>query len=683
MGASITLAGENLIAQKQAANVGLKVVRFIFANVPGLDTSGPVNRAAGKPAAAQIVHSYLIPDENAGYVNPNQIVYSSQIGSDVGDWDFNWIGLETAENVLFAVAYVPVQQKRRNIPPLQIGNNLTRNFLVVFDGAQALTGITIDANTWQHDFTVRLAGIDERERQSNRDIYGRACFFGSSLQVEKVGGVYQVKPGIAYVEGIRLQRSTALPIVPPAFPTTAWLDIALQRELSDVVASWQVVFAADRADYTDSAGAKHYCVPIADLPSANSITDRRYVEAITGTLIDYLAPRSYVQDYVRSELDKLDAKQSVRVASTTDLVLSGLQAVDGIALVASDRVLVTAQGNPVQNGIYTVAAGAWLRSADADANLEVTPGMLVPVEQGTVNADSLWQLVTDAPILLGSTGLVFEMAAGPSGLTAGTYRSVTVNKRGQVTGGTNPTTLAGYGITDALKVGVNGIGATSNTLVPGAQGINGTDIPGGQYRYDSNIAGSKPGSGTGVVLIGRIGAEEHTQLAVDYVGGATFIRVFALGAFTPWVEISNATQLPVGVPFPWPTQTPPANCLAMAGQAFNPATFPALSALYPSNVLPDLRGEFIRGWDGGRGVDAGRAIVSAQLDALQNITGAFGGAENSVSTTGAFANGGAFGTVQAGPNYRNVLTFDASRVARTSTETRPRNIAFNYICRAK
>lgn len=292
MGASITLAGESLIAQKQAANVGLKVAKFIFANVPGLDPNGPVDRAAGKPAAAQIVYTYPIPDNNAGYVNPNQVVYSSQIGSDVGDWDFNWIGLETTEGTLFAVAYVPVQQKRRNIPPLQIGNNLTRNFLVVYDGAQALTGITIDANTWQHDFTVRLAGIDERERQSNGDVYGRACFFGSSLQVEKVGGAYQVKPGTAYIEGVRVVRSAALPIVPPALPTTAWLDVSLQRELSDVVAAWQVVFGADKVDYTDSAGARHYCVAIADLVNSNTLTDRRSVEAIDGSLVTHFAART-------------------------------------------------------------------------------------------------------------------------------------------------------------------------------------------------------------------------------------------------------------------------------------------------------------------------------------------------------------------------------------------------------
>ncbi|MGY2226472.1 phage tail-collar fiber domain-containing protein [Pseudomonas gingeri] len=292
MGASITLAGESLIAQKQAAHTGLKVSRFIFANVPGLDPSGPVDRAAVRPVAAQIMHVHEIRDENAGYVNPNQVVYSAQIGSDVGDWDFNWIGLEAAEGVLFAVAYVPIQQKRRNIPPQQIGNNVTRNFLVVFDGAQALTGISIDAKTWQHDFTVRLAGIDERERQSNRDVFGRACFFGSSLQVEKVGSGYQVKPGTAYIEGIRLQRSAALPIVPPALPTTAWLDVALQRELSDVVTSWEVVFGVDLVDYVDSAGTRHYRVPIADLVNSGALEDRRSVEAIAGPLVKHFAART-------------------------------------------------------------------------------------------------------------------------------------------------------------------------------------------------------------------------------------------------------------------------------------------------------------------------------------------------------------------------------------------------------
>lgn len=161
-----------------------------------------------------------------------------------------------------------------------------------------------------------------------------------------------------------------------------------------------------------------------------------------------LATREFVVTTVAAELAKLDNKQSVRVATTAAVALTGLPTIDGIALAAGDRVLVKNQGTASQNGIYVAAVGAWSRASDADASIEVTPGMLVPVEQGSINADSIWQLVTDFPLTLGSTALTFEIAAGPTGLAAGTYRSVTVDKRGRVIGGTNPTTLAGYGITD-------------------------------------------------------------------------------------------------------------------------------------------------------------------------------------------------------------------------------------------
>lgn len=290
MGATITLAGENLIAQKQGDQQLLTITHFVLANVPGQDPNAPIDREAGTPPAGQIVGEYGVTQ--AGYVNPNQVVYSLMLGSDIGDFDWNWLGLKTAEGVLFAVTTVAVQQKRRNIPPIQIGNNVTRNFLVVFDGAQALTGITIDASTWQHDFTVRLAGIDERERLSNREIYGRACFFGTGLQLEKVGSTYQLKTGTAYVEGIRISSGAPLAVVPPVLPATAWLDVALERQLSDVVASWSVVWGAAKVDYTDSAGARHYCVPLATLPDSNTITDQRTVEPVSGPLVSMFAFRT-------------------------------------------------------------------------------------------------------------------------------------------------------------------------------------------------------------------------------------------------------------------------------------------------------------------------------------------------------------------------------------------------------
>jgi microcystin-dependent protein len=305
MGASITLAGESLIAQKQGAQEKLEIARFVLALVPGLDPNAPVDRAAGKPPADQIVYSKVY--DRKGYVTPNQVIYSLMVGSDVGDWDFNWIGLEAAEGVLLAVATVPVQQKRKNIPPLQIGNNVTRNFLVEFNGAQALTGVTVDASTWQHDFTVRLNGIDRRERMSNRDVFGRVCYLANSLQMERNGfGLYQLKAGTAYVEGIRVELAEPVQVQLPALPAKAWLDVALARDGSDTVAVWKVVFGEAQADYADSNGTAHYVVELASVAVSGEITDQRQSEPITDALVKRIALRDGDYENLRARATTKD-----------------------------------------------------------------------------------------------------------------------------------------------------------------------------------------------------------------------------------------------------------------------------------------------------------------------------------------------------------------------------------------
>ncbi|MFP3681312.1 phage tail protein, partial [Pseudomonas sp. SIMBA_041] len=173
-----------------------------------------------------------------------------------------------------------------------------------------------------------------------------------------------------------------------------------------------------------------------------------------------LATREYVDLKIQEELAKLDHKQSARVAATAAITLSNLQTVDDVAVATGDRVLVTAQALAQDNGIYVASADSWTRAADADNSLEVTPGLFIHVEQGTTNGDSLWQLVTDAPINLGTTSLQFDMIAGGSGAGVGTFRSVTVDALGRVVAGTNPTTLDGYGITDALPVDGTAVAAT-------------------------------------------------------------------------------------------------------------------------------------------------------------------------------------------------------------------------------
>lgn len=125
------------------------------------------------------------------------------------------------------------------------------------------------------------------------------------------------------------------------------------------------------------------------------------------------APGTATQAWVAEQLQGMDWKASVRVATTANISLSGTQTIDGVAVVAGDRVLVKNQSSGAANGIYVVAAGAWSRADDANTSAKVTPMMIVPVEAGTAGADRLFRLTTDAPITLGSTVLTFaDLLAG-------------------------------------------------------------------------------------------------------------------------------------------------------------------------------------------------------------------------------------------------------------------------------
>lgn len=122
--------------------------------------------------------------------------------------------------------------------------------------------------------------------------------------------------------------------------------------------------------------------------------------------------------YVDSLFGGLDWKRPVRAASTANVAsLSGAQTIDGVSLIAGDRVLLKDQTTASANGIYDVAAGAWARSTDMDASAEVESGMVVAVSEGTVNADKAFILTTNGAITLNTTSLAFTAlpAGGASG----------------------------------------------------------------------------------------------------------------------------------------------------------------------------------------------------------------------------------------------------------------------------
>jgi len=174
-----------------------------------------------------------------------------------------------------------------------------------------------------------------------------------------------------------------------------------------------------------------------------------------------------------------------------------------------------------------------------------------------------------------------------------------------------------------------------------------------------------------------------TQANIVPSGTADTALVSQLG--DAMVSISGTIS---GSPLPWPLGTAPTGYLECAGQAFNIVTFPVLAVAYPGGVLPDLRGEFIRGFDNGRGLDIGRVIGTAQGDAIRNITAsidALNGTNIGQSPSGAFAHAGPLvgtGNPPVTTSTSRTLAFDASTAVPTAADNRPTNVAFMYIVRA-
>jgi hypothetical protein len=151
-------------------------------------------------------------------------------------------------------------------------------------------------------------------------------------------------------------------------------------------------------------------------PTGNvSINSNKLTNVSDPTAAQDAATKAYV-DAVKTGLD---VKDSVKVATTANITLSGTQTIDGIAVSADERVLVKNQSTGSENGIYDCKAGSWSRSSDFDANSEVTGGAFVFVEQGTANADQGYVLTTDGSITVGTTSLAFTQFSGAGNITAG------------------------------------------------------------------------------------------------------------------------------------------------------------------------------------------------------------------------------------------------------------------------
>lgn len=268
-------------------------------------------------------------------------------------------------------------------------------------------------------------------------------------------------------------------------------------------------------------------------------------------LVPSLASDATSKSYVDSVATGLDVKSSVRLATTAALAAytpsgsgvgkiltadaNGALSIDSVLTVIGDRVLIKdeSSGTHADNGIYTVtqvgSAGTpfiLTRAIDFDQTAEVTAGSFMFIEEGTINSDTGWVLITNNPITVDTTALTFTQFTGTGSIIAGAG----LVKTGSTIAAELDTAASAQGAgadggSSGLEFDVSGVAGKLRAAVNGTGGLHRTgtglsvlidDTP---DTLDSTAAGLKV---VGVPL----------QFKINDVATATTVTAANLGTLT-------------------------------------------------------------------------------------------------------------------------------------------------------
>lgn len=250
--------------------------------------------------------------------------------------------------------------------------------------------------------------------------------------------VTNAKIADAAVDTLQMAASavTAAKLATGSVETTKLADLAVTAAKLGALAV-ETGKIADGNVTTGKLAANAVTPAKADLASTWTFSDLRGtfgadVNAGTFKLTNLASPvgnnDAATKQYVDGVAQGLDVKQSVQAIAKSNITLSSPQTIDGVALVAGDRVLVIGQTTGSENGIYVVAASAWSRSNDMAAGSDAS-GAFTFVEQGTVNSDSGWVCTNDkGAAVVGTAALTFSQFSGAGSIVAGAGLSKTGNQ---------------------------------------------------------------------------------------------------------------------------------------------------------------------------------------------------------------------------------------------------------------
>lgn len=244
---------------------------MIFAYIPNLDPSQPIDRNQGLPAVSTWVHQQDI--DQVGKLGDNALVYSVVIPGSVAAFTFNAIYLrdKNVPNSCGMVVHKATETK-------EAGMASTKNLMQQYTGAAQIAGITVDAQTWQIDYQARLLGIEEDMRLANLDNYGHTAFIqGFDVTQQADPAKYKVAPGVVYVGGLRAELKSEVIQTISAKPTGLYIDVV---RTGTVLSKWQNIVtvrasATPLTNYVDQNQQQHYVARLAGINANGSITDWR------------------------------------------------------------------------------------------------------------------------------------------------------------------------------------------------------------------------------------------------------------------------------------------------------------------------------------------------------------------------------------------------------------------------
>ncbi|WP_457803126.1 phage tail-collar fiber domain-containing protein [Vibrio cholerae] len=268
---AIPLQFEQYLQNQISVGKGPDMNEMIFAYIPNLDPSQPIDRNQGLPAVSTWVHQQDI--DQVGKLGDNALVYSVVIPGSVAAFTFNAIYLrdKNVRNSCGMVVHKATETK-------EAGMASTKNLMQQYTGAAQVAGITVDAQTWQIDYQARLLGIEEDMRLANLDNYGHTAFIqGFDVTQQEDPAKYKVAPGVVYVGGLRAELKSEVIQTISAKPTGLYIDVV---RTGTVLSKWQNIVtvrasATPLTNYVDQNQQQHYVARLAGINANGSITDWR------------------------------------------------------------------------------------------------------------------------------------------------------------------------------------------------------------------------------------------------------------------------------------------------------------------------------------------------------------------------------------------------------------------------